>query len=168
MLGDLEVHHKISPKKIDLASVLNGAKIVACSDEHFGVAQNIISPGKSINMGNGWETKRRRGKGFDWVIIKLANIGIVNDIVIQTHHFKGNYPATFSLQGSLISKNYDVKKLINNSANWQSLISNKKLKPHDDLKISKLNLKSKKINYIKLNIFPDGGISRLRIFGKIR
>ena len=112
LLGDLEVHHKISTKKIDLASVLNGAKIVACSDEHFGVAQNIISPGKSINMGNGWETKRRRGKGFDWVIIKLANIGIVNDMVIQTHHFKGNYPASFSLQGSLIIKNSDVKKLI--------------------------------------------------------
>ena len=112
LFGDLEVHHEISAKKIDLASVLNGAKIVACSDEHFGVAQNIISPGKSINMGNGWETKRRRGKGFDWVIIKLANIGIVNDIVLQTHHFKGNYPASFSIQGSLISRNNDVKKLI--------------------------------------------------------
>ena len=167
LLGDLEVHHKISTKKIDLASVLNGAKIVACSDEHFGVAQNIISPGKSINMGNGWETKRRRGKGFDWVIIKLANIGIVNDIVIQTHHFKGNYPATFSLQGSFVSKNSDVKKLINNSAKWKKLVSNTKLKPHDNLKISELNLNSEKINYVKLNIFPDGGISRLRIFGKI-
>ena len=167
LLGDLEVHHKISTKKIDLASVLNGAKIVACSDEHFGVAQNIISPGKSINMGNGWETKRRRGKGFDWVIIKLANIGIVNDMVIQTHHFKGNYPASFSLQGSLIIKNSDVKKLIKNSANWKSLVSNKRLKPNDNLKISKINLKSEKINYIKLNIFPDGGISRLRIFGRI-
>ncbi|MDC1060023.1 allantoicase [Alphaproteobacteria bacterium] len=167
LLGDLEVRHKISTKKIDLASVLNGAKIVACSDEHFGVAQNIISPGKSINMGNGWETKRRRGKGFDWVIIKLANIGIVNDMVIQTHHFKGNYPASFSLQGSLILNNSDIKKLIKNSTNWKSLVSKKKLKPHDNLKISKMNLKSEKINYVKLNIFPDGGISRLRIFGKI-
>ena len=168
LLGDLEVHHKISTKKIDLASVLNGAKIVACSDEHFGVAQNIISPGKSINMGNGWETKRRRGKGFDWVIIKLANIGIVNDIVIQTHHFKGNYPATFSLQGSFVSKNSDVKKLINNSAKWKTLIKNTKLKPHDNLKISDLNHNLEKVNYVKLNIFPDGGVSRLRIFGKIK
>ena len=98
---------------------------------------------------------------------KLANIGIVNDMVIQTHHFKGNYPASFSLQGSLIIKNSDVKKLIKNSANWKSLVSNKKLKPNDNLKISKINLKSEKINYIKLNIFPDGGISRLRIFGRI-
>ena len=158
---------KSEEAKIDLASVLNGAKIVACSDEHFGVAQNIISPGKSINMGNGWETKRRRGKGFDWVIIKLANIGIVNDIVLQTHHFKGNYPASFSIQGSLISRNNNVKKLINNSPNWNTLVPNKKLKPHDNLRISNLNLQSEKINYIKLNIFPDGGISRLRIFGKV-
>ena len=147
---------------------LNGAKIVACSDEHFGFAQNIISPGNSINMGNGWETKRRRGKGFDWVIIKLANTGIVNDIVIQTHHFKGNYPATFSLQGSFVSKNSDVKKLINNSAKWKTLITNTKLKPHDNLKISDLNHNLEKVNYIKLNIFPDGGVSRLRIFGKIK
>ena len=148
--------------------MLNGAKIVACSDEHFGVAQNIISPGKSINMGNGWETKRRRGKGFDWVIIKLANIGIVNDIVVQTHHFKGNYPASFSIQGSLILRNNDVKKLINNSPNWSTLVPNKKLRPHDNLRISNLNLQSEKINYIKLNIFPDGGISRVRIFGKVK
>ena len=167
-LGDLVVNHIRNNKKIDLASVLNGAKIVACSDEHFGVAQNIISPGKSKNMGNGWETKRRRGKGFDWVIIKLANIGLVNDIVIQTHHFKGNYPASFSIQGACILNNNDVKKLIKSSANWKSLVVNKKLKPHDYLKISKLNHTSEKINYIKLNIFPDGGISRLRIYGKIK
>jgi len=167
LLGDLAVNHIRNNKKIDLASVLNGAKIVACSDEHFGVAQNIISPGKSLYMGNGWETKRRRGKGFDWVIIKLANIGLVNDIVIQTHHFKGNYPASFSIQGACVLNKNEVKKLIKNSVKWQSLITNKNLKPHDDLKISKLNLKSKKINYIKLNIFPDGGISRLRIYGKI-
>ena len=62
LLGDLIVDHKNNSKKIDLASVLNGAKIVACSDEHFGVAQNIISPGKSINMGNGWETKEEGEK----------------------------------------------------------------------------------------------------------
>ena len=166
LFGDLEVKHIKNNKKIDLASVLNGAKIVACSDEHFGIAQNIISPGKSINMGNGWETKRRRGKGFDWVIIKLANIGLVNDIVIQTHHFKGNYPARFSIQGAYILNNTDINKLVKSSIKWQSLITNQKLKPHDDLKISKLNFKAKKINYIKLNIFPDGGISRLRIYGK--
>ena len=66
-----------------------------------------------------------------------------------------------------MSKNSDVKKLINNSAKWKKLISNTKLKPDDNLKISELNLDLEKINYVKLNIFPDGGISRLRIFGKI-
>ncbi len=63
LLGDLSLNLKKTNKSIDLGSVLNGAKIVACSDEHFGKAENIIAPGKSINMGNGWETKRRRGKG---------------------------------------------------------------------------------------------------------
>ena len=53
-----------------------------------------------MNMGNGWETKRRRGEGYDWVIIKLANIGLVEDIVVQTHHFKGNFPESFELLGT--------------------------------------------------------------------
>ena len=167
LLGDLIVDHKKNNKKIDLSSVLNGAKIVACSDEHFGVAQNIISPGKSINMGNGWETKRRRGKGYDWVIIQLADVGFVEGINIQTHHFKGNYPADFTIQGALINTNGSIVKLIKDSQKWHLLINKTKLKPHNDLKIDKLNSKIKKINYIKLSIFPDGGISRLRVYGKI-
>ena len=167
LLGDLIVNNKKSNEKIDLSSVLNGAKIVACSDEHFGVAQNIISPGKSINMGNGWETKRRRGKGYDWVIIKLADIGLIDGINIQTHHFKGNYPASFTIQGTLINTNVGIIKLIKDSQKWQSIISKTKLKPHDDFKIDKLNSKIKEVNYLKLSIFPDGGISRLRVYGTI-
>ena len=167
LLGDLIVDHKNNRKKIDLSSVLNGAKIVACSDEHFGVAQNIISPGKSINMGNGWETKRRRGKGYDWVVIKLADIGVIEDINIQTHYFKGNYPAYFTIQGAMITSKSKIPKLIKDSEKWHSLISKTKLKSHNELKISLLKTQSKKINYIKLSIFPDGGISRLRVYGKI-
>ena len=167
LLGDLIVNNKKSNEKIDLSSVLKGAKIIACSDEHFGVAQNIISPGKSINMGNGWETKRRRGEGYDWVIIKLADIGLIDSINIQTHHFKGNYPASFTIQGALNNTNVGIIKLIKDSQKWQSIISKTKLKPHDDFKIDKLNSKIKEVNYLKLSIFPDGGISRLRVYGTI-
>jgi len=118
-------------------------------------------------MGNGWETKRRRGKGYDWVVIKLADIGVIEDINIQTHYFKGNYPAYFTIQGAMITSKSKIPKLIKDSEKWHSLISKTKLKSHNELKISLLKTQSKKINYIKLSIFPDGGISRLRVYGKI-
>ena len=78
--------------------MINGSQVVACSDEHFGNANNILLPGKSINMGNGWETRRRRGKGYDWVILKLGLSGFPTSFEINTHYFKGNYPDCFSIQ----------------------------------------------------------------------
>ena len=166
LLGDLCLNLKKSNKSIDLASILNGAKIVACSDEHFGKAENIIAPGKSINMGNGWETKRRRGKGYDWIIIKLAETGFIEQFNIQTHYFKGNYPASFSIQGSLIKDEKNTKDIVNMSKKWNTIITKTNLKPHHQL-IVENKFKSQKFNLVKLNIYPDGGISRLRVFGKI-
>ena len=76
LFGSIDLSKEKLPKnKFDLASVLNGSKIIACSDEHFGKAENLLIPGKSLNMGNGWETKRRRGPGYDWVILKLGDFG---------------------------------------------------------------------------------------------
>jgi len=166
LLGDLSLNLKKSNKVIDLASVLNGAKIVACSDEHFGKAENVIAPGKSINMGNGWETKRRRGKGYDWIIIKLAVTGSIDKFNIQTDYFKGNYPASFSIQGSLIKDEKNTKDIVNMSKKWNTIITKTNLKPHHHL-IVENKFKSQKFNLVKLNIYPDGGISRLRVFGKI-
>ena len=166
LLGDMSLNLKKSNKVIDLASVLNGAKIVACSDEHFGKAENIIAPGKSINMGNGWETKRRRGKGYDWIIIKLAETGFIEKFNIQTHYFKGNYPASFSIQSSLIKDDRNTKDIVNMSKKWNTIITKTNLKPHHQL-IVENKFKNQKFNLVKLNIYPDGGISRLRVFGKI-
>ena len=166
LLGDLSLNLKKTNKSIDLGSVLNGAKIVACSDEHFGKAENIIAPGKSINMGNGWETKRRRGKGYDWIIVKLAKTGTIEKFNIQTHHFKGNYPASFSIQGSNLKNNISTNTIVKLSTKWSTVIPKTYLKPHHQLIIPNKNNKQK-FNFIKLNIFPDGGISRLRIMGKI-
>ena len=116
-------------------------------------------------MGNGWETKRRRGSGYDWVVIKLGKSGLIEKFNIETHFFKGNYPSYCSVQGFYSIKNINVRKLINESKNWEYLIKNKNLKPNSSLKIN-LTKQIKKINYLKLNIYPDGGISRIRAIGK--
>ena len=163
---DLSFHNFSKNKIFDSASIINGSQIIACSDEHFGNSNNLILPGKSINMGNGWETKRRRGKGYDWIIIKLAETGTIEKFNIQTHHFKGNYPASFTIQGSLIKQNKNTNNIVNISKKWSTIINQTNLKPHHQLVLEN-KIKKQKFNFIKLNIYPDGGISRLRIIGKV-
>ena len=164
---DLSLYKFSKNTNIDLASIINGSQIIACSDEHFGNANNLLLPGKSINMGNGWETRRRRDKGFDWVIIKLGFKSSINSFEVGTHFFKGNYPDSFSIQAFHSNKNVNISSLVKNSKNWITLISKNKLKPNSNIKIKNLNYLNKNFNFIKLNIYPDGGISRLRVFGKV-
>ncbi len=163
---DLSLNKYVKNKIINLSELSNGAQIIACSDEHFGNVNNILLPGKSINMGNGWETRRRRGDGYDWVIIKLGYPGLITSFEISTHYFKGNYPDSFSIQAFNNNKNISIRNLIKNSKKWHTLKSKTKLKPNDTLKIKIMKI-SNKFNYIKLNIYPDGGISRFKIFGKL-
>jgi allantoicase len=78
---------------VNLAAATNGAKSVLCNDMFFSHMDNLIMPGRGINMGDGWETKRNRTPGNkDWVIVRLAHKGIIEKILIDTCHFKGNYP----------------------------------------------------------------------------
>ena len=118
-------------------------------------------------MGDGWETRRSRGKNFDWLILKCASIGTVNKIEIDTHHFKGNYPDQCSIQAALIKGKISSKKIVNQSKKWRNLLGKVKLKAHKVHKFKNNLMKNNKINFIRINIFPDGGISRIRIFGKV-
>ena len=169
LLGDIDLSkEKFQKNKFDLASVLNGSKIIACSDEHFGKAENLLSPGKSKNMGNGWETKRRRGPGYDWVILRLGRRGLISYFEINTHHFKGNYPSHFSIQASYSSDLSSIKKIVKESLKWQIIFKNIKLKPNNRLIVNHDFKFNEYVNLIKLNIYPDGGISRFRVFGTIK
>ena len=118
-------------------------------------------------MGNGWETRRRRGKGFDWVLIKLGYPGKIDYFEIGTHFFKGNYPDSFSIQAFSNNKKFNITSLIKNSNKWATLISNHKLKANSNIRIKNTKYLNKNFNFIKLNIYPDGGISRFRVFGKV-
>ena len=164
--GSIKTHKiKFNKKEINLTSVLNGASIIACNNEHFGKAENILAPGIGKNMGDGWETRRSRGKNFDWLILKCATPGKVKKIQIYTHHFKGNYPDTCSLQAAYISKNISSNIIVKNSKKWKMLLNKVKLGPHKKHNFQNKLMKNAKVNYIKINIFPDGGISRIRLYG---
>ena len=155
-------------KIINLTSVLNGASIIACNNEHFGKAENILAPGSGKNMGDGWETRRSRRKNFDWLILKCATTGEINNIQIDTHHFKGNFPDMCSLQAACLSGKISAKSIVNRSKKWKFLLNKVKLHAHKKHNFQNNLMRNKKVNYIKINIFPDGGISRIRVFGRAR
>ena len=157
---------KFKNKKINLASLNDGATIIACNNEHFGKAENILATGKAKNMGDGWETRRRRNKGYDWLILNSINGSQISDIEISTHHFKGNFPSHCSLQAAYIPKIKSIRSIIKKSVKWKFLLNKVKLNANKTHKFKNKLMKNNKINLIKLNIFPDGGISRIKIFGR--
>ena len=166
LYGSIAKSKNLKNKKINLASLLDGASVIACNNQHFGKAENILAPGKAKNMGDGWETRRRRGKGYDWLILNSIDGKEIDKIEISTHHFKGNFPSHCSLQGSFLPSSKNSKKIINSSTNWKYLLKQSKLSANKVHTFKNKLMKKEKINYIKINIFPDGGISRFRIFGK--
>ena len=150
---------------IDLAAAINGGKAIACNDMFFSAMSNLIMPGRGVNMGDGWETKRNRSPGNrDWVILRLAHAGTVNQIVVDTCHFKGNYPDTCSIEGCVAANDDDV---INDKISWQMILPAQKLSADNEHEYVKEIGKHDAITHVRLNIFPDGGISRLRLFGTI-
>jgi allantoicase len=153
-------------KTINLASLLNGASVIACNNEHFGKAENNLAPGKAKNMGDGWETRRRRDKGFDWLILNSIKGKKINKIEISTHHFKGNFPNHCSLQAAFIPSKISSSSIVKNSSKWKFLMNKVNLSANKTHKFKNKLMKNNKINFIKINIFPDGGISRFKIFGK--
>ena len=166
--GEVEIKKiNFGNKLINLTSVLNGASIVGCNNEHFGRAENILAPGKGKNMGDGWETRRSRGKNFDWLIIKLGRTGKINKIEIDTHHFKGNYPDRCSLLAAYIPKKISNYSVVKKSSKWKSILNKVKLSSNKKHGFNNKIMKKNKINFIRINIFPDGGISRIRVFGKV-
>lgn len=150
---------------LDLAAVENGGKVLACNDMFFSSKDNLIMPGRGINMGDGWETKRKRGPGYDWCILALGHRGLIKKIELDTAHFKGNYPDRFSLE-ALEGNSADVLKHLENSP-WKPLLVETKLKADNQHYFSSELLLKTPVTHIKLNIYPDGGVSRLRILGEL-
>lgn len=166
--GDPEIHwdSNSSANLIDLLAVERGGRAVACNDEHFGTMRNLILPGKGLNMGDGWETRRRREPGNDWVILALGHVGEVESVLVDTAYFKGNFPHSCSIQVANIAADVPESSLPAQSLYWQELLP-KQLLTADSEHVFKEELcKVGAITHIKLNIYPDGGISRIRLFGR--
>jgi allantoicase len=148
---------------VDFAAIENGGRAIACSDEHYGSMHNLNVPGRGVNMGDGWETARRRGPGNDWVIVAMAQPGVIERIEVDTAHFKGNYPGRVSLEAGRFESDALATP---DSRDWQTLLPETKLKMDQQHYFETLEALGD-VSHIRMSIYPDGGISRLRLFGRV-
>jgi allantoicase len=163
----LRVHGNVLPdwdalrarSEVELAAAENGGDVVFASDMFFGHRQNLIMPGFGRDMSDGWESQRRRGPGHDWCIVKLGARGSITRAEVDTSYFKGNYPESCSLEGGVSDGDLDGVK-------WRELLAMSKLQGHTRHTFSDL-ADLGPITHVRLNIHPDGGVSRLRLYGRM-
>jgi allantoicase len=181
---------------LDLAFIKNGARPVTCSDMFFSHPENLLMPERGANMGDGWETKRRRSignaevdRGHDWIILQLATRGNIEKILIDTCHFKGNYPNAFSLEGAVLtpeqvanaealaadshidarfdktnSNGEEAKPQLN--INWTPIIERTALfADREHTFKDQITAQDQSFTHVRLKMYPDGGISRIRLWG---
>jgi allantoicase len=139
--------------EIDLAAAEHGGFVTECSDMFYGPRNNLIMPGDATHMGDGWETKRRRGPGHDWSLIRLAVPGTIRRVVVDTRHFKGNAPGACDLEATIDQRE------------WQTLVARVPLGPHAIHEFATEVRAIDGVTHVRFNIYPDGGVARLRLFG---
>ena len=145
--------------RAEVAGSKSGGVVLDASDVFFSHPHNLIAPGDSQGMHDGWETRRRRGPGHDWVVVRLAAEAEIDRVEIDTTHFKGNYPDTCSLDAQVSRNDAPVDR------GWAEVVPVTKLKPHDRF-VFPLD-PPVRATHLRLNIHPDGGLARLRAFGRI-
>ncbi|KAL6860392.1 Allantoicase [Amphichorda felina] len=147
----------------DLAAAQNGGVAVSCSDQHFGTKDNLLLPGRGKDMGDGWETARSRGKDhFDWTIIRLGAPGFIQNFVVDTAHFRGNFPQKVAVEGIEWTGEGEPPA---DAEGWVEVVAPSKTGPDQEHGFES-SVKDKALTHIKLKIIPDGGVKRIRAFGK--
>ncbi|KAH9978951.1 galactose-binding domain-like protein [Lactifluus volemus] len=177
------VHPKSPSDLFDLAHVFAGGRVVFTSDQHFGVGPNLILPGRGEDMSNGWETKRSRQPGHkDWAIIKLGLAGHLSHVVVDTAHFKGNFPQYCELHA--INSDSDIPPHSESHTppstchpssekeaptikedGWTLMLPQVPLGPHREHHFQLDSTGKGPFTHVRLTIFPDGGVKRVRVFG---
>lgn len=169
---------------VDLVALTNGGVCLGYSDAHFGHPRNMIGLGRAANMGDGWETARRLDRpkklkvdqqgilqvpGREWAVFRLGHPGRISRIEVDTNHFKGNFPDSCRIEACTLTPEEEAQCIRSrwNSEKWQVLLPPQKLRPHHIHHYSEAELMlSHPVSHVRLIIAPDGGVSRLRLWGR--
>lgn len=156
----LRVHGEVEPRwehlrgrMIDLAALEHGAWVETCSDMFFGSRNNLIKRGESLSMADGWETRRKRGPGHEWALVRLAGAGTVEHLVLDTSHYKGNAPALAMVEGRV-------------GDDWHVLLPQTPMQPHTRHVFTDLR-RIGDVTHLRVNVYPCGGIARMRAYGQL-
>ena len=166
----------------DLASRSLGGSVVAANDDLFADRRNLITSGPPVwhpdaygpsgKTYDGWETRRRRAEGAggdgtgpecDFAIVRLGAAGVVRHVVVDTAFFRGNYPPYASVEAVAVDGYPAVAELL--AAEWAPLLAKSPLRGDtangfdvDD---------PRRWTHVRLSIYPDGGVARLRVLGDV-
>src|SRR5687768_1963187 len=158
---------------LDLASERLGGSVVYANDDFFAEKENLIKPAPAVwkeheytdrgKWMDGWESRRKRVAGHDFAIVRLGARGVVRGVVVDTAFFRGNYPAQASIEGCDLKPHASVDELL--AADWIELL------PKSDLNGDSENEfvieVERAVTHVRLSIFPDGGVARLRVHGEV-
>jgi allantoicase len=145
--GDPVPDPRLLPATIDLAALENGAVVTGCSNMFYSSPANLLLPGQARVMGDGWETSRRRDQANDWVAVRLACAGSVEVVELDTSHFVGNAPGWAALGGD-----------------GGDLLPRIALQPDTRHRFAVAG--GPVTRQVRLDIYPDGGMARLRVLGR--
>lgn len=153
-------------EEIDLLALAWGGRGIIANDEHYGRVGNLTAPGRGVNMGDGWETRRRREPGHDWAVLELGAFGRIAEVIVDTAHFKGNYPDRCSIQASPRAHG-TPEEIAAQAESWPLLLPEMKLRADHVHTFRDEVADIGPVRFVRLNIFPDGGVSRLRLLGTL-
>jgi allantoicase len=155
----------------DLALRTLGGTVMAASDESFAAKENLLNPGPpgftAHTFGlkgqeyDGWETRRRRSPGHDWAIVRLGLPGVIRGVVVDTAWFKGNYPPHAMVEACAAEGHPAADEL----TGWTEIVPRSPLTGDaaHEFEVSS----GRRFTHVRLRIFPDGGVARLRVHGEV-
>ncbi|KAF1916142.1 galactose-binding domain-like protein [Ampelomyces quisqualis] len=148
---------------VELSATVMGGVATSCSDQHFGTKDNLLLPGRGKDMGDGWETKRSRGEHVDWTIVRLGAPGEIDHVVIDTAHFRGNFPQKVQVFAGRFEKEPGHE-----TRGWVEVLEPQRCGPDKvhEYKGELKEVQGRAYTHVKLVIIPDGGVSRFKVFGK--
>jgi allantoicase len=159
VLGDVVPDPRMLTGTVDLAGLVNGGRVVGCSDMFYSSAGNLIRPGDTASIAEGWETARRRDDGHDWVLFALTGAGRIRRAEIDTSHFTGNAPGAARLVG------IDARTSpLEDESGWRELLPRTRLRPDT---LHRFRIGGGSVTHVRMEVFPDGGMSRVRLLGEL-